>query len=48
MDENAERIFVLERDHYSTRAAAPLDVHVLALARVDDKNLPPAESIFER
>jgi hypothetical protein len=43
-----ERIYLLERDYRKTVGAFPLELHVIPLDAIDERNLPPAETVFER
>lgn len=43
-----ERIFLLERDYFAAGAELPLELHVVPLDKVDERNLPVAETLFER
>ena len=43
-----EQIYLLERDYRRTAGVFPLEVHVVALSRVDERNLPDADLLFER
>src|SRR5687768_5820277 len=43
-----ERVFLLERDYFAAGAELPLELHVVPLEKVDARNLPPGETLFER
>jgi hypothetical protein len=46
--DDEERIFLLEHDYFAAGGAFPLELHVVPLDKVDERNLPPAETLFER
>ena len=43
-----DRIYLLEREYRQRAGVFPLDLHVIPLTEVDERNLPPAEALFER
>jgi hypothetical protein len=43
-----ERSFLLERDFFATGAELPLEIYVVPPAKVDERNLPSAETFLER
>lgn len=46
--DDEERVFLLEHDYFAAGGALPLELHVVPLDKVDERNLPPAETLFER
>ena len=46
--EDEDRIYLLEREYRQRAGVFPLDLHVIPLTEVDERNLPPAEALFER
>lgn len=47
-DEVAEHIYELEREFLRSGEAVLVEVHVVPLSEVDERNLPSAETLFER
>ena len=45
---DAERVYAVEQDCLMRPGAAPIDVRVVPLDRVDEARLPTAEVIFDR
>jgi hypothetical protein len=43
-----ERIYLLERDYRRAVGAFPLELHVVPLDAVDERNIPPGETVLER
>jgi hypothetical protein len=46
--EDAHRIYLMERECRQKVGEFPLDVQVVPLSEVDERNLPPGEIVFER
>jgi hypothetical protein len=46
--EDAERVFLLDRDFRQSPAVFPFELHVVALSDVDEANLPPTKTLVER
>lgn len=45
---DADRIYLLERDFRQQAGLVPVEVRVIPLSEVDERSLPPAETILER
>ena len=46
--EDAHQIYLLEREFLEQVGEFPLDLHVVSLSEIDERKLPPAETLFAR
>jgi len=46
--EAARQIYLLADEHLLSRDVVPIQVHVVPLSEVDEQNLPPLSTIFQR
>ncbi|MBI4493581.1 MAG: hypothetical protein HY690_12395 [Chloroflexi bacterium] len=46
--EDADAIYAAEEEYFATPGILDVDVHIVPLSRVDERNLPPAHTVFRR